>query len=384
MKSLALALSGTLGVGNIVGVIIGLNFGGAGSVFWLFISSIFASAIKYCEVRFSAEYKGGLGMIMTVRKAFGRFGAPLSKIYAATALALSLFMGSGLQARAIFDSKTEAVGLSSPMLAAILVSLLFIILKSGNKSIREASSIIIPIATFLYTGICLFIIFANFSALPSVISEIVKEAFLPKSFSGGAFAFFGACGISEGFSRGLLSNEAGAGTSSFSHTSQEGKDAQRAGCFGILEVLCDTAILCPLTALTVLTGSESRDFTGGLSILSDIFLSHLGALGPIILFLSVLAFAFSTVICWFYYGTVCREYIFSARGGALYLTLYLIFFIFSYRIDYALIIYLTDLSLFALTVISLSAVIKNAKAGDIAPSFRTKNLKLNDQASSRI
>jgi AGCS family alanine or glycine:cation symporter len=140
----------------------------------------------------------------------------------------------------------------------------------------------------------------------------------------------------------------------------------------------------PSTALTVLTGSESRNFTGGLSILSDIFLSHLGALGPIILFLSVLAFAFSTVICWFYYGTVCREYILSGRGGALYLTLYLIFFIFSYRIDYALIIYLTDLSLFALTVISLSAVIKNAKAGDIAPSFRAKNLKLNDQASSRI
>ena len=372
LKSLALALSGTLGVGNIVGVIIGLNFGGAGSVFWLFLSSVFASAIKYCEVKFSAGYSAGNGMIQAVKGSLGALGGALSKIYSILALVLSLFMGSALQARAIFDSNTGAVPLSNPLLAAALTIALFILLKSGKKLIRDASSIIIPIAAFLYTGVCLFVIFSNLDSLFTVTREILESAFSPESFSGGIFAFLGASGITEGFSRGLLSNEAGAGTSSFSHTSPGIADADRAGCFGILEVLCDTAILCPLTAFTVLLGSESRDFSGGLSILSDIFLIHLGALGPSILFLSVLAFAFSTVICWFYYGTVCREYIFAEKGGYIYLLIYLIFFVFSYRIDYILLIRVTDFSLFILTVISLSAVIKNAKAKEIAPDFRIK------------
>ena len=370
VKSLALALSGTLGVGNIVGVIIGLNYGGIGSIFWLFFSSLFASAIKYCEVRFSAEYEGGLGMIMTIKETFGKLGAPISKIYSALALILSLFMGSAIQARAIFDSKTDAMKFGAPLLAAILISALLILLLSGKRIIREASSIIIPIATFLYTGACLFIIFSNFSAFPSVISEILESAFSLKSFGGGLFAFSGASGISEGFSRGLLSNEAGAGTSSFSHTSAEQKAPKRAGCFGILEVICDTAILCPLTAFTVLLGGDSKDFSEGLSLLSDIFSKHLGDIGAWILFLSIIAFAFSTVICWFYYGTICREYLFLTKGKVAYPIIYLSFFAFSYLIDYAFLIYVTDLSLFALTAISMSAVIKNAKVKEISPDFR--------------
>lgn len=370
LKSLTLALSGTLGVGNIAGVMIGLHIGGAGSVFWLVFSSLFASAIKYCEVKFSASYTGGLGMIRTVREAFGRLGLPLSKIYSVTALLLSLFMGSAMQARAIFDSRPKTLPISQPLLAAILVAALFILLKKGKRVIRDASSVIIPIAAFLYTGICLFIIFSNFDAILRVISEILRAAFLPKSLGGGILAALGASGLSEGFSRGLLSNEAGAGTSSFSHTALDSSASARAGCFGILEVICDTAILCPLTAFTVLTGSESRDFSQGLSVLSDIFLSHLGRIGPLLLFLSVLAFAFSTVICWFYYGTVCLEYIFGKNGSAVYLTVYLLSFVFSYRINYAFLVYLTDLSLFVLTVISSSALIKNAKVKEISPDFR--------------
>jgi AGCS family alanine or glycine:cation symporter len=370
LKSLALALSGTLGVGNIVGVMIGLRFGGVGSVFWLAISSVFASAIKYCEVKFSASHTGGLGMISTVKEAFRKIGVPLSKIYSALALLLSLFMGSALQARAIFDSSESALPISSPLLASVLVTALFILLKSGKRAIRDASSVIIPIAAFLYTGTCLLIIFSNFSAIPGVIVEILGSALLPKSIGGGLFAALGASGIFEGFSRGLLSNEAGAGTSSFSHTAHGGTSPEIAGCFGILEVICDTSLLCPLTALTVLTGTKARDFSGGLSLLSDIFRTHLGQAGPVILFLSVLAFAFSTVICWFYYGSVCREYIFGKRGSGIYLAVYLLSFVFSYRIDYAFLVYITDLSLFMLTLISLSAIIKNAKVKEIAPDFR--------------
>ena len=49
-EALFLALGGTLGVGNIFGVSLGIIVGGAGSIFWLVVSAVFSMIIKYAEV----------------------------------------------------------------------------------------------------------------------------------------------------------------------------------------------------------------------------------------------------------------------------------------------------------------------------------------------
>ena len=99
VSSLCLALAGTLGVGNIIGVGVGLIVGGAGSIFWLVISSLFATALKYSEACISTDISGGLGdgMIVSLRHSFKRLGKPLSILYAAVCLVFSLTMGGALQ-----------------------------------------------------------------------------------------------------------------------------------------------------------------------------------------------------------------------------------------------------------------------------------------------
>ena len=367
LGSLSLALAGTLGVGNIVGVTVGLSAGGVGSIFWLFASSVFSSAIKYAEVKLSSSV-GDRGMIGVINRSFKRMGSIISRIYAMTCLLLSLFMGAGIQANAIFDSSAEALDLSPAPLAAMLAVILVLLLFGGRSVIKRAASFIIPIAAILYSIGCAAVIIPNLQRLPSLIAEILSQAFSLKSFAAGALTFLSASGMREGFARGLLSNEAGAGTSSFSHDALAPTDADRAGCFGILEVLFDTAILCPMTAFSILLGNESRDFSGSLSSLSDVFLSALGKSGPILLFFCVLAFAFSTVICWYYYGSICREYLFGKRLRLVYPCLYIFFFVFSYRIGNRSLIPAADTSLLILTLISTAATLKNTvKSRSIAP-----------------
>ena len=101
--SLFLALAGTLGIGNIVGVAVGIATGGAGSVFWLIVSAVFASALKYAESPLASDMHAVAsdGMMSVIRISFSRFGRPLSRMYALACVLLSLVMGAALQSSGV-------------------------------------------------------------------------------------------------------------------------------------------------------------------------------------------------------------------------------------------------------------------------------------------
>lgn len=364
ITSLILALAGTLGVGNIVGVAWGIYRGGAGSVFWLAVSAVFSSAIKYAEVTLSAKHRTGFGIISVIDG--GKQPNVLSKSYAALAVALSFAMGSLLQADAV------ASGASSFKLRVIIIPAVFVFVASvcllGKERIKKAVAIVIPLATLLYTGMCLLVIFREYQRLPTVIYEIVSSAFNLSAVSGGVSAFIISSGIKEGFARGLLSNEAGAGTSSFSHTSHaqdDGSDfcndenAKRAGIYGIFEVVFDTLLLCPLTALVILLADYDKNFKGSLSEISDIFERYIGRGAPLMLLLAVVAFAASTTLCWYYYGKVSLSYLTGKRYASLFSTLFILSFAAGLIFRISILLYINDIILFILSAITLYTVIKN-------------------------
>ena len=368
--SLMLALAGTLGVGNISGVAIGIAIGGSGSVFWLTLSALFSSAIKYSEVYLSYR-SGNLGMIGVIRRTFLYSGGFFAATYALISVVLSFSMGSVFQARAIAESSAlEGRSVILPLAPVLTLGTLFVCVL-GERRIKRAVALIIPFAALIYTGSCLYVIFGNTERLPGVISNILKSAFSFKSASGGVFGFIVASGMKEGFARGLLSNEAGAGTSSFSHTSHsaistthslsesEIAECERAGIFGILEVVFDTLLLCPLTSLAILVGFDGESFSGSLSELSYIFQSHVGPHAPTVLLLSIILFAVSTTLCWYYYGRVALFYLVKNRGIALYTALYFLSFFFALLYEIPHTLFITDTALFILSFISLSALIKN-------------------------
>ena len=184
VSSLILALAGTLGVGNISGVAIGIAIGGEGSVLWLVISALFSSAIKYSEVYLSYR-RGSLGMIGVIRHAFLHTGGFFAAAYAITAVILSLSMGSVFQARAIAEASPTELGSAAFAFALSLTLCAFLICVLGKDRIKRTVAFLIPFAALTYTGACLFVIFGNIGRLPQVVRSIFRSAFSFKSTSGG-------------------------------------------------------------------------------------------------------------------------------------------------------------------------------------------------------
>ncbi len=372
--SLMLALAGTLGVGNIVGVAFGIYTGGAGSVFWLCVSALFSSAIKYAEVSLSSGHRTGLGIISVI-KSDGVFSEELSKIYAFLSLILSFTMGSLLQAEAVAVS-TESFNekLTSPILIIIFIFTASICIL-GKEKIKFSVTAVIPLATVTYSVMCLFVIFCEWKRIPEVVFNIIHSAFNVSALSGGIGGFLISSGMKEGFARGLLSNEAGAGTSSFSHTSHTVDDTEnlnadiaydslypmRAGIFGILEVIFDTLLLCPLTALAILLGANNQFFSGTTAEISAIFENYIGPFAPILLFFSITAFAVSTVLCWYYYGRVSYSYITRKRHVWLFSLIFMISLAIGLTFEIPKLIFINDTILFSMSAITLYTIILNRK-----------------------
>ena len=257
LKSLTLALAGTLGVGNVFGVAVGIIVGGPGSVFWLFISMFFAMIIKYAEVVISAdnlfhdnETHGG--MFYVIRNSFKHRGRFMSKLYAASVLLLALVMGGALQSGTASDSAEGALGIP-PVITAMIIGILTIFsILGGARKIEKVTAIVIPLTTIFYIFATLSVIIINFSSFSHILKLVLLSAFNTESAIGGVLGFILGAPFHEGFARGILSNEAGTGTSSIAHARSGVLNPARAGLLGMFEVWFDTGLICMLTAFSIL------------------------------------------------------------------------------------------------------------------------------------
>lgn len=361
-RSLCLALAGTLGVGNILGVSMGIIIGGAGSVFWIFVSGFFSAVIKYCECTLSADMSGSIegGMHKAVRKSFKRLGVPLSYVYAALCLLLSLTMGTMLQSNAVSGSLLESFGIKKACSGIFFLLITLVLLLFFSKKIDSLTAAIIPITTLIYTILMLFVIFSNVQRVPSAISAIINGAFTRNGTLGGTLVSVNSIALREGFARGLLSNEAGAGTSAMAQTRQN-QEPSTVGLMGSLEVFFDTTLLCTLTGLAICVGTS--DFSGyetGMDLICATVKAtrapFLSALMPAL----ILMFAVSTVICWYYYGKECMKYI-SGREGAVYKLLFVLSVLLGAGFAPKAVIIFVDAVLLLMSVITLLTLKKNSE-----------------------
>ena len=361
-KSLMLALAGTLGVGNIVGVAYGISVGGAGSIFWILVSSIFAAVIKYVESTLAKDKSSGRsgGMAYVIKSSFKRLGPPLASLYALLSIMLSLTMGSALQSQSAIGAAENTVSFNPYILSAIFALLTFAVVLGGTEKIENATAVIIPMATVIYIFICLLVICINLSRLPSALSEIIGGAFNFKSFSGGVSSFLVITAMREGYARGLLSNEAGAGTSSMAQSRSIGSPSD-AGLLGMCEVLFDTVILCTLTGVTVLTSGVETAGRSGMEIVSSAISKTLGRGVGFLLFILVFAFAYSTVVCWYYYGSECIKFITGKGESYIFTVLFLLSVFVGFLVPSSLLINATDYILFFMTLLTLVTLKKNSE-----------------------
>lgn len=355
-RAFFLALAGTLGVGNIFGVSAGLLIGGGGSLFWLFISSLFAMIIKYSETLLVFDVgaeQGGTATVLT--RVFSRSGRLLAPIYSALTVLLAFFMGASMQSAALTDVTEKSLGISPILTALILIILLLPCLLGGAKKIESITEIVIPLTTIIYISLCFATIFVNFHRLDDVIVDVITSAFNFKSAIGGGVMFLA---VREGFARGILSNEAGVGTSAMAHSRSLGRSPHVAGLFAMCEVVFDSSLLCILTGIAVLVSvPDISAFNTPMSLVNAAFCSALGAPVSYLLTLLILAFAYSTIICWYYYGMECSRLYFGKMSW-LYPPLFVAAVLTSGLLPPSFLLYFTDLLLLLMSLMTLSAILK--------------------------
>ena len=309
-RQLLLALSGTLGVGNITGVATAGLLGGRGSVLWMLVSALLALILKDAEGRVCRRSGSALGMVGALAPL--PLGRPLSRLWAACALLLSLSMGAALQTRAIASAAVGVCRLSPLAIAAAVTVLVALLIRRADGVMRHLG-VMLPVASALYIAMCLAVILRHRAAVPALLGGIVRDAFCPQSVGGGLLGTLVSEGMRRGFAVGLLSNEAGAGTSTLAQN--EHTPPIFAGAVGRLEVVFDTLVLCPLSALTLLLGADAAVREPG-GYLRSAFARTLSPLALWPLFFAILLFALSTVLCWYLYGTRLFSFFNKKKKGS--------------------------------------------------------------------
>lgn len=382
VRSLCLALAGTLGVGNIVGVASALAVGGAGAIFWMLFSSLFAMLLKYAEIVLAVIYRRKSGGIWHGGAMYYIENPRIARLFAAICAAASLPLGGLIQVRAAADAVEYAFSFP-PLATGILFSIIVLIVICGGAGrIMDFTFRVIPLLTLLYTVMSLAVIIADASALPSVLSSIMRDAFSLDSAAGGIFGFLLSDSMRYGVARGILSNEAGCGTAPIAHAHADAVSPAAQGCWGVFEVFCDTVLLCPLTALALLTSTGVGE--GGMKDVSAAFQSCLGKAAPALLAVCISMFALSTVICWAHYGIESIGFLSAKKlPAAAYRLIYSLCMPAGAILNAQFIWYSADILVAVMTVVNtICVVIRSADIREATKAFLNESYKIRQNRTS--
>ena len=322
------ALSATVGTGNIAGVAGAVAIGGAGAVFWMWISAFAGMTVKVAEILLSLEYrekKNGEyvgGPMYYIKNGLPKLFAPLAVLYSAAAVPAVFCSGNFTQTNSAVLSigGSGIIRLAGGIFFALLT---LIVLAGGAQRVAGFTCKTVPFMAVLYLLMTFGVIFVNFERLPNALSMIFKGAFDPSAVTGGAVGS-AAAAVFTGASRGVFSNEAGLGTSAMAHSASSHTDGVRQGLFGIFEVFADTVVICTLTALSLLCSGVGIEYGKGASaeLVSSAFATLYGKYAVILLAVMMCLFGLSSVIGWGYYGIVSCDYLFGKTGRRLFIILY--------------------------------------------------------------
>lgn len=322
------SLSAALGTGNIVGVAAALSIGGAGAVFWMWISAFLGMIIKSAEIALGVFYRSKSGENFSggphiyIKNALPKGLHFLSALFAFTGLLATFFGGNMTQVNSAVSGVSQSlqIRLLIGILSAFVV---FFIIGGGVTKIADFLSKLLPFMAVAYLLLCVGVILKNFGALPQVFKSIFVGAFSPRAVTGGAVGSVLRV-ISVGASKGIFSNEAGVGTAAIAHSQVLTAKPFSQSFYGIFEVFVDTILLCTLTALTILSSGVIIDYNKApaahltISALSTLY----GDASEYILSAMLLLFGISSVIGWATYGISFSEFLFGKTGKRTFVLIY--------------------------------------------------------------
>ncbi len=393
-RALSMALAGTLGVGNITGVALAICVGGAGAVFWMWVSALAAMILRYAEIALALDcrkYENGgysaSAMDYIKSGVGGRAGKVCAFFFALLCLLCSFFLGGIIQSNVIAECFRSSFEIPPFVVGGGVALLSFLAIRGGAKKITDVTAKIVPIMTVLYIIVCIFVIIVRFDGMGEVLKRIFSGAFSFHGVSGGALGFFFSRGVRAGISRGLISNEAGCGTSPMAHATSGAKHPSKQGLFGIFEVFVDTILLCSLSAFVILLCYEHTpsEYGEGMGVVIGAFSSVFGKWAEIIITVSVFFFAFATVICWAYYGESCARYLIKdLKNPNLFYFFFCVSLFFGSLLAPGFVWGVTDIIISLMTVINLCALITKAdRVKTLSAEFGLLDIKIKERECER-
>ncbi len=339
-SALCTALAATIGTGNIVGVATAMTAGGPGALLWMLIAAFFGMATQYAEGYLAVRYRK--------KTKDGWFGGPfcyiemglrkqwLAKLFAGIGALVGLLgVGTLTQVNSItnavdgfFQSETLFAGQSAAsVLSGALVTLASAcVLLGGVKRIAKVCETLVPIMSALYLFCAAVLLFCHARELPSAITLIVKSAFAPRAVLGAGVGIGLKQVLRMGIGRGVLTNEAGVGSSPIAAAASNETDPIRQGLVSMTGTFIDTIVICTVTGLCLTVTQAWKLPMQGVQI-SDaswrMGLPWAQSLSSFLLMLCLVFFAFATILGWNFYAERCLCYLTGGQWRKLYRFAYL-------------------------------------------------------------
>lgn len=332
-QAVSTALASTVGTGNIVGVATAISIGGPGAVFWMWLSALLGMmtkyseivlAVKYRETNDKGEYVGG-PMYYLKNGLGGKLGAGLGVVFAFFAALACFGIGNLTQSNSIASAFNSTFGIDTKVMGIVLAVIVAVVVLGGIKSIARVTEMVVPVMAVFYIIFAIIILVLHANQLPVAIADIFKGAFNPSSVLGGGVGVTVMMAVRMGFARGVFSNEAGLGSAPIAHAASSTKIPVQQGLWGIFEVFIDTILICTMTALIILTATDTNtgeflwlnhDLNGAALTLKAFEHGLPGMIGAWGLTVGLALFALSTMFGWCYYGEKAWEYIFRTNAEA--------------------------------------------------------------------
>lgn len=331
--ALATALASTIGTGNIIGVGTAVALGGPGAVLWCWLTGVFGIATKYSESLIAVKYRvktedgrmQGGAMYALERGLHMRW---LGLIFAVFAGFASFGIGCATQVNAIATVCNENLHINKAVVGIIIGVLTAVVIFGGIKSIARVCERLVPFMALFYVLGCIVILGINYDYIISAITTICRLAFQPGAAAGGLVGSGIMLAMRYGVARGLFSNESGMGSAPIAAAAAQTRNPVRQALVSSTGTFWDTVVVCLMTGLVLVStimknpAINANEITDG-GVLTSLAFDQIPIIGPLILVVGIISFAFSTILGWAYYGERCVEYFAGKKGLIPYRVLYI-------------------------------------------------------------
>ncbi len=331
-KSLCTALAATVGTGNIVGVATAIHAGGPGALFWMWMAAFFGMATKFAEGTLAVRYRevdanGNIagGPMFYIKNGMGEKWKWMGSCFAFFGVFAAIFgIGNTTQVNSIVQVMDVAFGVDVIWTAIVLFVLTGIIIFGGLQSIARTSSKIVPAMAVIYLVTTCSVLFIFADKVPGAIALVMENAFTGTAATGGFLGSTVMLAMQSGIARGLFSNESGLGSAPIVAAAAKTRWPAEQGLVSMTGTFIDTIIICTLTGLTIVVTGQWITGLNGAALTNAAFSQAYPELGGALLTISLVLFAFTTILGWNYYGERCLVYLTGTKGITPYRIVFII------------------------------------------------------------